>query len=88
MRIDHRVVLRQYLQDGETGLFGQDGFLIVARVGVVAMVVQPFLEQPDRLFGQIASAPFIGSCLLPGTVVVMDVGRPRTGTGAAAVRSG
>ena len=40
-----------YLEHSKAGFFGENAFLIVAGVGIVAMIVKPLLEQPDRLFG-------------------------------------
>ncbi len=47
------------LEDGETGLSGQHGLLVVAGVGVVAVVVEPLFQQTHRLFGQVAAAPLV-----------------------------
>lgn len=61
---------KTYLEHGESGFFGKNSFFIIAGIGIVAMIVEPFLEQPDRLFRKIASSPLISSCLLPGTVMM------------------
>ena len=49
----------RYLKDSETGFFGEDGLFVVAGVGIVAVIVEPFLQQPHRFFGQVTASSFV-----------------------------
>ena len=46
-----------YLEHGEAGLLGEGELLCVAGVGVVAVIIQPLLQDLDRVLRQISPPP-------------------------------
>ena len=65
-----------YLEHGEARLLGQTQLLRVAGVGVVAVVVQPLLEDLDRVLGQVSPAPPGGGAPAPALLVLSAAGVP------------
>ncbi len=45
-----------HLVDGEAGTLGQDELLVLCRVGIVAVLVEPHLEHFNAVLGQVAAA--------------------------------
>ena len=62
------------LQHGEAGLLCKSQLFCVARIGVVAVVVQPLLEDLDRVFGQVTPAPPGGGAPAPALLVLSAAG--------------
>lgn len=58
-----------YLKNSEVGLPGKSHLFPIAGVSVVAMIVEPLLQDLDRLLGQVAS-PLPGN-LGPGSAVLL-----------------
>ena len=63
-----------YLEHSEARLLGQSQLLRVAGVGVVAVVVQPLLEDLDRVLGQVTPAPPGSGAPAPALLVLSAAG--------------
>ncbi len=51
----HYLKLYVYLENSEVGFSGKGDLLAVTGISIVAVIVQPLLQDLDRLLGQVAA---------------------------------